>query len=74
MGSSQRIAEFFNRIVTYTSVMKNCGEKITDQSIVAKILKTVSPNSIMVAIEESNKIKDLKVEELQRCLEASNSD
>ena len=47
--------------------MKNYCEKITDQTIVAKILRNLNPkfDHIVVAIEESKKLKDLKVEELQ---------
>jgi len=51
---NERITKFFNRIVTHTNVMKNCGEKITDQSIAEKILRTFNSkfNHIVVAIEE----------------------
>jgi len=72
MESHERIAQFFNRIISHTNAMKACGEKISDQSMVEKILRTLTPNfdHIVVAIEESKKIEDLKVEDLQGSLEA----
>ena len=67
MENNEKITQFFNRIISHTNVMKNYGEKITDQTIVEKILRTLNPkfDHIVVAIEESKKLKDLKVEELQ---------
>ncbi|KHN20423.1 hypothetical protein glysoja_045572, partial [Glycine soja] len=52
--------------------MKNCGEKISNQTIVEKILRTLNPkfDHIVVAIEESKKLKEIIVEELQGSLEA----
>ncbi|KHN47134.1 hypothetical protein glysoja_022435, partial [Glycine soja] len=52
--------------------MKNCGETISNQIIVEKIMRTLNPkfNNIVVAIEESKKLEELKVEELQGSLEA----
>ena len=67
MENNEKITQFFNRIISHTNVMINYGEKITDQTIVEKILRTLNPkfDHIVVAIEESKKLKDLKVEELQ---------
>lgn len=72
MESNERTAQFFNRIITHTHAMKAYSEKISDQTIVEKILQTLTPNfdHIVVAIEESKKLEDLKVEELQGSLEA----
>ena len=72
MENNEKIAEFFNRVIFHTNAMKNYGEKIIDQTIVEKILKTLNPkfDHIVVAIEESKKLEDLKVEEIQGSLEA----
>ncbi|XP_006574107.1 uncharacterized protein LOC114422990 [Glycine soja] len=72
MENNEKIDEFFNRIISHTNAMKNYCEKITDQTIVAKILRNLNPkfDHIVVAIEESKKLEDLKVEELQGSLEA----
>ncbi|XP_019429606.1 PREDICTED: uncharacterized protein LOC109337148 [Lupinus angustifolius] len=63
MDANEKVAQFFNRIVTHTNSMKACGEKISDQSIVEKILRTLTPNfdHIVVAIEESKRLEEMKV-------------
>ena len=34
--NNEKIADFFNRIITHTNVMKNCDEKISNQTIVER--------------------------------------
>ncbi|XP_057432888.1 uncharacterized protein LOC130725700 [Lotus japonicus] len=73
MEANERIADYFTRILSLTNLMKGFGETITDLSIVEKVfLRTLAPkfDHIVVAIEESKKLEDLKVEELQGSLEA----
>ncbi|XP_028184889.1 uncharacterized protein LOC114371738 [Glycine soja] len=72
MENNEKIADFFNRIITHTNVMKNCDEKISNQTIVEKIPRTLNPkfNHIVVAIEESKKLEEITVEELQGSLES----
>ncbi|XP_019432815.1 PREDICTED: uncharacterized protein LOC109339758 [Lupinus angustifolius] len=62
MNSGERIVEFFNRVISHTNAMKASGEKIADQTIVEKILRTLSPRfeHIVVAIEESKKMEELQ--------------
>ena len=52
--------------------MKACDEAMVDSKIVEKVLRTLTPNfdHIVVAIEESKDIENMKVEELQNSLEA----
>jgi len=52
--------------------MKACGETITDQQIVEKIIRTLSSrfDFIVVAIQESKHVNTLKIEELKSSLEA----
>jgi len=50
--------------------MKACGEAITDQQIVEKIMRTSRFDFIVVATQESKDMKTLKIEELQSSLEA----
>ncbi|XP_019451883.1 PREDICTED: uncharacterized protein LOC109353983 [Lupinus angustifolius] len=61
MNSGERVAEFFNRVINHTNVMKASGEKITNQTIVEKILRTLNLrfDHIVVAIEESKKMEEL---------------
>ncbi|XP_019434554.1 PREDICTED: uncharacterized protein LOC109341170 [Lupinus angustifolius] len=72
MEDTERVAEFFNGITTLTNAMKSCGEKIHDLTIVEKVLCTLTPkfDHIVVAIEESRKLENMKIEELQGSLEA----
>ena len=72
MESNEKIAEYFNRVITRTNAMKGCGKKMKDRSIVEKILRTLNPrfDHIVVTIEETKKIEEMKVKELQRYLEA----
>ena len=72
MEENERVVEFFNRVFTLTNAMKSCGEKITDLTIIEKVLHTLNPkfDHIVVAIEESRNLEILKVEELQGSLEA----
>ncbi|XP_019423063.1 PREDICTED: uncharacterized protein LOC109332535 [Lupinus angustifolius] len=72
MDSNERVAQFCNRIISHTNAMKSCGELISDQTIMEKILRTLTPSfdHIVVAIEESKKLEDLRVEELQGSHEA----
>ncbi|XP_019429621.1 PREDICTED: uncharacterized protein LOC109337166 [Lupinus angustifolius] len=72
MENNEKVDEFFNRIATHTNGMKACGEAILTQTIVEKVLRTLNPkfDHIVVAIEESKKLEDLKIKELQGSLEA----
>ncbi|XP_019462905.1 PREDICTED: uncharacterized protein LOC109361824 [Lupinus angustifolius] len=72
MESQERVAQYFNRNITQTNAMKACGELISDQNILENILRTLSPcfDHIVVAIEESKKLEEIRVEELQGSLEA----
>ena len=72
MGSNEKIAEYFNRVITHMNAMKGCGKKMKDRSIVEKILRTLNPrfDHLVITIEKTKKIEEMKVEELQGCLEA----
>ncbi|XP_019455161.1 PREDICTED: uncharacterized protein LOC109356292 [Lupinus angustifolius] len=64
MENNENMAEFFNRIITHTNGMKACGELHSDTY-------TLNPkfDHIVVVIEESKKLEDSKIEELQESLE-----
>ncbi|XP_019451907.1 PREDICTED: uncharacterized protein LOC109354005 [Lupinus angustifolius] len=72
MEESEKISEYFTRVITHTNSMKSCGEKMDDATIVEKILRIVTPrfDHVVVAIEELGKVERMKVEELQGSLEA----
>ncbi|XP_019420699.1 PREDICTED: uncharacterized protein LOC109330885 [Lupinus angustifolius] len=62
MEKSEKISEFFTRIITHTNSMKSCGEKMDDATILEKILRIVAPrfDHVVVAIEESGKVERMK--------------
>ncbi|KHN24003.1 hypothetical protein glysoja_045217, partial [Glycine soja] len=51
---------------------KSCNDKIPDELVVDKILRTLPPrfDHVAVAIEESRNLDDMEIEELQHSLEA----
>ena len=66
MKAIERIANYFTRVLNLTNHMKSCGEKISDQIIIEKIMRTLIPSfdHIIVAIEESKDVESMKIEEL----------
>lgn len=41
MEDSDKVGEYFNRILTITNQMKGCGEAINDLMIVEKIMRSL---------------------------------
>ncbi|XP_019425123.1 PREDICTED: uncharacterized protein LOC109334003 [Lupinus angustifolius] len=72
MEDQETIADYFTRIRTLTNVMRSHGERIPEQSIIEKILRTLFAklDHVVVAIEESKDLEILKIDELQGSLEA----
>jgi hypothetical protein len=72
MEENEKIANFFTRIQTMTNQMRSCGETLSDESIVQKILRSVNSRfeHVTVAIEQSKDLSEIKLEELQGTLEA----
>lgn len=64
MKNNEKIAYFFNRTITHKNSVKNFGETVANKMIVKNILRTLAPifDHIMVVIEESEKIVEMKVE------------
>jgi len=56
MEEEQKIVEYIFKLINIVNQMKACGEAMTDQQIVEKIMKTLSSrfDFIVVAIQESN--------------------
>ncbi|WVY89239.1 hypothetical protein V8G54_034753 [Vigna mungo] len=72
MEDSDRVSEFFNRLIIVANQMKACGDKITDAMIMEKILRSMPAafDHIIVTIEETRDMEKLKIEELQSAFEA----
>ncbi|XP_019427160.1 PREDICTED: uncharacterized protein LOC109335480 [Lupinus angustifolius] len=72
MEESDRIGDYFTKILAITNQMKGYGEQISDIMIIEKIMRSLPQkfDFIIVAIEESKDINVMKIEELQSSLEA----
>lgn len=72
MSDGEVVTNFFSRLVLLTNQMKVCGEKITKLYKVDKVLRALTRkfDHIVVAIEESKNISNVKLKELQASLEA----
>ncbi|XP_057417996.1 uncharacterized protein LOC130712175 [Lotus japonicus] len=68
MKSDESIADYLSRLGSLTSQMKSNGEDLTEQSIVEKVLRTLTPkfDMIVVAIEETMDLSQLKLEDLSK--------
>ncbi|KAK2431203.1 hypothetical protein QL285_029460 [Trifolium repens] len=72
MEQNEGIAEYFNKITNITNQMISRGETMSDQTIVGKVMRTLSHkfDYITVAIMESKDLSTMTLEELQCSLEA----
>ncbi|XP_019442233.1 PREDICTED: uncharacterized protein LOC109346948 [Lupinus angustifolius] len=72
MEERETISDYLTKILTLTNQMKACGEEVRDQSVIEKVLRTLTLkyDHIVVAIEESKDLGAHKFEELQISLEA----
>ncbi|RDX95471.1 hypothetical protein CR513_22010, partial [Mucuna pruriens] len=66
INNQELIEDYFTRIQVLVNSMKACGKKVSDQQIVDKILRTLTPqfDHIVVVIEESKDLQRMRVEEL----------
>ena len=72
MEEDQKVSDYFSKMNEIVNLMKNCGENISDQMVVEKVLRSLSQkfDFIVVAIQETKDVKTMKLEELQSSLEA----
>ncbi|XP_050897535.1 uncharacterized protein LOC127104393 [Lathyrus oleraceus] len=70
MEESDTIKDFISRITRLKNQVKTCGETVTKQYIVAKILRSPRFGNMVVAIKELNDLAKMKKKELQSSLEA----
>jgi hypothetical protein len=68
----EKISNYFTRLVTLTNQMKNCGSNLEEQETVEKVLRTLTSkfDHIVVTIEETKDLSEVKLEDLQSTLEA----
>ncbi|XP_073223460.1 uncharacterized protein [Cicer arietinum] len=72
MEENENVADFFNRVQAVKNQMKANGEMIIELVMIEKILRTLTKmyDHIVVAIEESNDLNTIKLENLQSSLDA----
>ncbi|XP_010549217.1 PREDICTED: uncharacterized protein LOC104820470 [Tarenaya hassleriana] len=66
MKESEAVFDYISRVTAVSNQLVSNGEKMTDSRIVEKILRSLSPkfDHVVVAIEESNDIEKMTVDEL----------
>lgn len=71
MKEEDSIVKFFSRFVLLNNLMKACGESINDLQKIKKVLRslTLKFDYIVVSVEESKSLPEMKIEELQALLE-----
>ncbi|XP_019432432.1 PREDICTED: uncharacterized protein LOC109339448 [Lupinus angustifolius] len=72
MEDSDSVAEYMTKILALSNQMRSCGKVLKEKSLVEKVLRTLTCkyDHIVVAIEESKNLEELKIEELQASLES----
>lgn len=71
MKEEEIINNFITRIIRLVNQVKACGETVTEQYVVTKILRSLTPrfDNVVVAIEELKDLVTMRKEELQSSLE-----
>ena len=72
MGEDEKIAEYVSKVQKLVHLMKGYGETLTDKMIVENVMCTLTSHfdHVIVAIQESNNLETLKLEDLVGSLEA----
>lgn len=72
MEDSETIVKHFTRVQSMKNQMQSCGETLTNESIVEKLLRSLAArfDHVNVEIEESKDLSTMKLEELQGSLKA----
>ncbi|XP_042026600.1 uncharacterized protein LOC121773750 [Salvia splendens] len=73
--NGESVAYFLSRAMATVSQMRSCEEKIVDQTIVEKVLKSLTPkfDHVVVVIEKSKDLSVFSFEELMGFLQAHES-
>src|ERR1051325_8634738 len=71
MKNNEKVSDYISRVILITNEMKACGETLSEQVIIEKVLRSLTPqfDYIVVDIEHSKDLETMKIEELQSSLE-----
>ncbi|XP_050886389.1 uncharacterized protein LOC127091737 [Lathyrus oleraceus] len=71
MGEEEKIVGYVSKVHTHVHLMKGYGETLTDKMIVEKVLCTLTSyfDHVIIAIQESNNLETMKLEDLVGSLE-----
>ncbi|GJW58649.1 retrovirus-related pol polyprotein from transposon TNT 1-94, partial [Tanacetum coccineum] len=72
MKGNESVQEYLAKVSSIVSQMRSYGEKITDETIVAKVLRSLHPkfDHVVAAIEESKDLSVFSFDELMGSLQA----
>ncbi|XP_050896012.1 uncharacterized protein LOC127102710 [Lathyrus oleraceus] len=72
MNNNEKVPNYISRVILITNEMKSYGETLSEERIIDKVLRSLSPqfDYIVVEIEQSKDLSTMRVEELQSSLEA----
>ncbi|XP_052184346.1 uncharacterized protein LOC127796307 [Diospyros lotus] len=72
MKSGESVQDFLFRVSAIINQMKTYGEEITDATVVAKVLRSLTPkfDHVVAAIEESKDLSTFSLDELMGSLQA----
>ncbi|XP_039144812.1 uncharacterized protein LOC120282128 [Dioscorea cayenensis subsp. rotundata] len=72
MKDTENIQEYITRVVTIVNQIKGLGFEITEEEVVSKILRSLTPrfNYVVAAIEEAKDISKMSLDELTSSLQA----
>ena len=71
MKTSESIQRFFTRVTTNVNQIRSLSEDLTDQKIVEKVLRSLTPkfDHVVAAIEESKDLTKLSLNQLMGSLQ-----
>ena len=66
MEESEIVVEYYNKIQELVNAMRSCGDKVTEQLVVNKVLRSLPPkfDHIVITIEETKNLNELEIGEL----------
>ena len=72
MKHNESVQEYLARVSSIVSQMRSYGEKVTDETVVTKVLRSLDPkfDHVVAAIEESKDLSIFSFDELMGSLQA----